>query len=60
MDKVEVVVGIAVIAFAIISHALTFIAQIFKEIKKDQPGWLNTVTNVVAKVMEFLNGVKKA
>lgn len=51
-------VAIGLIVFTVVSHALTFIAQVFKDIGKSTPGWLDMVTNWIAKILDLLNGAK--
>lgn len=59
-ESVPALIASGTIAFAIASHALAFVAQLFVDIKKDEPGWIKSITDVVAKVLDFLNGQKKA
>jgi hypothetical protein len=58
LDKVYTYIPVALIAFAILSHALTFLAQVLDDLHKDKPGWIDTVSSGLAKVVVFLNGVK--
>ncbi len=58
MEKIDVIIGVGIIAFTIVSHLLSAATKALVDLKKDQPGWLNTASTIVAKVLGFLNGVK--
>jgi hypothetical protein len=54
----EAYIAYAVLGFTVASHTLAYAAQLLKDFKKDQPGWLNTVTTIVGKGLDLLNGAK--
>jgi hypothetical protein len=49
-------VGIAILAFTILSHVLTFISQILKDLGKSQPSFIAQVLGYIGSILGFLNG----
>ena len=58
LDKVTSYAPMALVGFMLLSHALAFLAQVLKDLHKDQPGWIDSVSSVIGKAIDFLNGVK--
>lgn len=58
MEKVYKIIPLVLIGFAMASHLLTFVGQLLSDLHKDKPGWIDSVSTAMSKIVAFLNGVK--
>jgi hypothetical protein len=58
MESVLKWIPIALIVFTVLSHALAFVAQVLKDLNKAKPGWIDSASTAIGKVVDFLNGIK--
>jgi hypothetical protein len=58
MEKIIALIPVIIVAFTILSHTLAYVAQVLKDLGKNQPGWFDTATTYLGKIVDFLNGVK--
>lgn len=50
------IIAVGLVVFTILGHALSFVSQVLKDLGKSQPGWIGSIGDMVAKVLDFLNG----
>lgn len=50
------IVAVIVMGFSIVSIILNAVADVFHKLGKQVPGWIGSVSSMIGKVIDFLNG----